>query len=114
MNDTDDGLSMDLAEEGLRNLTKAERKRSRHYYALAFGRLLRELRALFNLTPAEAAARAGMSRTKWMRRENGRISPRINDVLLIARRFQIEHLWIFKRLIEYREEEERKTSDEAR
>jgi transcriptional regulator with XRE-family HTH domain len=114
MNDADDGLSTDLAEEGLRNLTRAERRRSRHYYALAFGRLLRELRVLFNLTPIEAATRARMSRARWMRRENGRVSPRISDVLMIARRFGVEHVWIFKRLIEYREEEERKTSDDAR
>lgn len=98
--------SQKAAEKSHRKL--GDQPELKDFYAIAFGRVLKELRTERDLTEAEAATRAKIRLPRWRRREQGLHTPHLSDLVLIAKAFQMRPALLMKRLTEYRDEEEQK------
>lgn len=81
-------------------------RQSKDPFAVALGRITRELQATHKFTDEEAAARVGISVQRWRRRTEGLHSPSIMDLDKIATAFGIRLPEFVQKYFEYKDEEE--------
>ena len=86
------------AKEGLRQ------KKQRSLYAIAFSRLLTELRVRRKLTQKQVAKRAKIKPLRLVRYERGIQIPVIGDLLLFGEVFRVDPVWLLDETIRYRDQ----------
>jgi len=87
------------------SLRRLDSPHDRRLYAVAFGRVLEELRLLNKLSKEEAAERVGVTGRTWARYERGSKVPYMEEILYYAVKFNVKAIWIFEKVLEYKEEE---------
>lgn len=75
-----------------------------HLMAMAFGRLVKELRLRARLTQVQCVAKLGTTQSQYSLAENGKVTPRVFEIDDYASTFRVDPIEFYRMLREYRDQ----------